>query len=130
MKAILLSTLALISAITIASDRHIGDFPKIQFGNILVPVDQVCVDGSDVKTIYRISICTAWKKNGESVECTKQIKKILKTPIDQTKENLIGDKALETSMSIPLTYRIQYGYYARGAIIPVYTKKLTIYDCE
>ncbi|MBC7537360.1 MAG: hypothetical protein H7281_00960 [Bacteriovorax sp.] len=114
MKALLLSSLALLSAITLASDRYVGEFPKAQFGNVFIPVDQVCVDGDHLKTIYKIPICIEW--SGEvSSSCLKEVKKNLKTPINKR---------------VPLTYKIQYGYYSEGGITPVYSKSFTINDCE
>lgn len=130
MKALLLTSLALISAITLASDRYVGDFPKVQFGNIFVPVDQICVDGDHVKTIYKIPVCVEWG-GGDSSNCLKEVTKIVRTPIDYTKEIPRGENGFETiNMTIPLTYKIQYGYYTEGGLTPVYTKKFTISDCE
>ena len=115
MRTIALSILALISFITLANDRYVGNFPTIKFGKFSVPIDQVCIKNGYVKTIYKIQTCVEWSGEYDKSSCNKNVWKTLRVPID---------------VDLQTTYKIKYGYYSEGKINPVYTKTYSIADCE
>ncbi len=129
MKALILSALVFTSVSALAHNLA-GDFPKVQFGSVFVPVNEVCVDGDMVNTQYEVAVCTEWKGSEASV-CSKEEKKILSTAIEYKKAIPVGETGFETiTMKIPLHYNIAYGYYTEGGFQTVKTKHFAIPACE
>ncbi len=129
MKVLMLTALVLISFGATAS-APVGDFPKIQFGSIFVPVDEVCVNQERIETQNLVPVCVKWG-GGEASHCIKEVKRILSTPIRYSKEIPHGEGSFETiEQVIPLTYKIKYGYYSEGGMTSVYSKTYTIPVCE
>lgn len=129
MKVLLFSALAFISLGAFANGP-VGDFPKIQFGSIFVSVEEVCVNGERIETQNLVPVCVKWG-HGEASQCIKEVKRILNTPIHYLKEIPRGEGSFETiEQSIPLTYKINYGYYGEGGIMTVYSRTYTIPACE
>lgn len=129
MKTLLLFALTLISA-NVNAFQIVGDFPKIQFGNIFVSALDVCVDGSNVKTVHAVPICHQWER-GEASVCLKQVKKHLWTSINYSKLFPVGEGSFETiPMTIPLNYRVAFGYMTESGIMPVYFQDFSIPSCE
>ena len=129
MKRLLFSALALLSLGASASGP-VGDFPKIQFGSIFVSVEEVCVNQDRIETQHLVPVCVKWG-NGEASHCVKEVKRILTTPIRYSKEIPRGEGSFETiEQVIPLSYKINYGYYYEGGLAAVYSRTYTIPACE
>ncbi len=122
--------LSLVSTSALATSSMVGDFPKIQFGSVFVSVEHVCVSGERIETQAPVPVCVEWGR-GETSYCSKEIKRILSTPIHYSKEVPRGEGGFEmVEFSIPLTYKIPFGYYSEGGVTPVFTKKYSIPGCE
>lgn len=132
MKTALLSAFIIttFSSFSVFAHNLVGDFPKVQFGSVFVPVNEVCVDDDMINTQHEVAVCTQWG-GGEASSCTKEEKKILRTAIEYRKSIPVGETGFETiTMKIPLHYDIAYGYYTEGGFQTVKTKHFSIPACE
>jgi len=129
MKALILSALVVTSFSALAHNL-VGDYPKVQFGSVFVPVNEVCVDGDMINTQFPVSVCTEWKGSAASV-CSKEEEKTLSTAIEYRKAIPVGETGFETvTMKIPLHYEIAFGYYTEGGFQTVKTKHFAIPACK
>lgn len=129
MKTLLLFALTSISTNANAF-QIVGDFPKIQFGNIFVSSLDVCVEGSYLKTIHAVPICHE-RARGEASVCVRQVKKHLWTPIKYSKNFPTEEGFYESiSMTIPLNYKVAFGNMTESGIMPVYFQDFHIPACE
>lgn len=128
MKTLLISALALISANSFAA-QLVGEFPKVQFGTVFVSVEEVCVDGPVVRTKYNVPVCMKWGR-GEASTCEQEVMMPLSTPINYMKDIPTGEGSFESvPMSIPLEYRIPYGYWIESGVHAVQYRYFKIPAC-
>lgn len=130
MKTLVLTLIAFMSLAAHASGRLSADYPKVQFGSIFIPVNEICVHEEHVRSIYPVAVCTEWGR-GEESGCTRYIRKTLSTPIQYSKEIPSGEGSWETiEMRIPLHYKIAWGYWTEGGFQTVKTKPFSIPQCN
>lgn len=127
---LLISALTMLSSVAHAHGRLSADFPKVQFGSVFIPVNEVCVSGDHVKSIYPVSVCVEWK-GSDANPCSREVRKILSTPIDYQKEVPVGEGGWQTlDFSIPLDYQIPYGHWTEAGLQVVKTVPFSIPGCE
>jgi hypothetical protein len=128
-KTLLLLALALISVNSFAA-QLVGEFPKVQFGSVFVSVEEVCVDGPMIKTVYAVPVCEQWGR-GEASTCENEVMKHLSTPINYMKDIPRGEGSFESvPMTIPLEYKIPYGYWIESGIHAVLYRDFKIPSCN
>lgn len=99
-----------------------ANFPKQEFTNVnpnngglvFVSVDNVCVDGSNLKTIKPVTICTEWS-NDEASACVK-VESVSLSIAREFHKTLPagpeGDETIPYDGFYPVSYNVAVGSYA------------------